>query len=215
MSSSGKGQSFIKTEKDIEKAWEISQKESRSGAGRIIVEEFIDFDSEITLLTVRAKNGTFFCAPIGHLQKSGDYVESWQPHHMSDEQLKKAEAISKTITDELGGLGLFGVELFLLKNGEVLFSEVSPRPHDTGMVTMATQRHSEFALHARAILGYELHNIERHSSGASAAFKSPENIDSPVFYGVEDLFKLDKVDLRIFSKPNANVGRRMAARFGK
>ena len=210
MSSSGKGQSFIKTEKDIEKAWEISQKESRSGAGRIIVEEFIDFDSEITLLTVRAKNGTFFCAPIGHLQKSGDYVESWQPHHMSDEQLKKAEAISKTITDELGGLGLFGVELFLLKNGEVLFSEVSPRPHDTGMVTMATQRHSEFALHARAILGYELHNIERHSSGASAAFKSPENIDSPVFYGVEDLFKLDKVDLRIFSKPNANVGRRMA-----
>lgn len=210
MSSSGKGQSFIKTEADIEKAWEISQKESRSGAGRIIVEEFIDFESEITLLTVRAKNATFFCAPIGHIQKSGDYVESWQPHHMSDEQLKKAESISKTVTDELGGLGLFGVELFLLKNGEVLFSEVSPRPHDTGMVTMATQRYSEFALHARAILGYDLHPIERYCAGASAAFKSPDNIDSPVFYGVEDLFKLDRVDLRLFSKPNASVGRRMA-----
>ena len=210
MSSSGKGQSCIKTEADIEGAWEISQKESRSGAGRIIVEEFVDFESEITLLTVKARNGTFFCSPIGHIQKSGDYVESWQPHHMSDEQLKKAELISKKVTDELGGLGLFGVELFLLKDGRVLFSEVSPRPHDTGMVTMATQRYSEFALHARAILAYDLHPIERYCSGASAAFKSPENIDSPVFYGVEDLFKLDHVDLRIFSKPNASVGRRMA-----
>ena len=210
MSSSGKGQSCIKTEEDIVNSWNISQQESRSGAGRIIVEEFIEFESEITLLTVKAKNGTFFCAPIGHLQKSGDYVESWQPHKMSNEQLEKAEAISKAITDELGGLGLFGVELFLLKNGDVLFSEVSPRPHDTGMVTMATQKFSEFALHARAIMGYDLHPIKRYCAGASAAFKSPTKIENPKFYGVDEVFKMDNVDLRLFSKPNASEGRRMA-----
>ena len=210
MSSSGKGQSLISTSEDIDKAWQKSQEESRSGAGRVIVEEFVDFESEITLLTIRAKNGTFFCDPIGHLQQSGDYVESWQPHQMNDKQLKKSEEIAQRITDRLGGLGLFGVELFLLKNGEVLFSEVSPRPHDTGMVTMATQRYSEFALHARAILGYHIHPVRRHCFGASAAFKSPEELSNPTFYGTEELFKLDRVDLRVFSKPKATVGRRMA-----
>lgn len=210
MSSSGKGQSLITKTEEVDKAWEKSQQESRSGGGRIILEEYIHFESEITLLTIKAKNGTFFCDPIGHLQKSGDYVESWQPHKMSDEQLEKSKNIAKKVTDQLGGLGLFGVELFLLKNGDVLFSEVSPRPHDTGMVTMMTQRYSEFALHARAILGYHIHPVKRYCTGASAAFKSPENLSTPTLYGTEELFKLDQVDLRVFSKPSASVGRRMA-----
>ena len=210
MSSSGKGQSLIKTKEEINEAWKKSQEESRSGKGRVIVEEFVSFESEITLLTVRAKNGTFFCDPIGHLQKSGDYVESWQPHPMSKQQLLKAQAVAKKMTDHLGGFGLFGVELFLLKNGEVLFSEVSPRPHDTGMVTMMTQKYSEFSLHARAILGFHLHPIERHSVGASAALKSLENLFNPTLYGVEEALKFDHVDIRFFSKPKATIGRRMA-----
>lgn len=210
MSSSGKGQSLIRTEEEIESSWIKSQEESRTGKGRVIVEEFIPFESEITLLTVRASNGTFFCPPIGHRQESGDYVESWQPHPMSEEQLEKAQKVAKKITDNLGGLGLYGVELFLLKNGDVIFSEVSPRPHDTGMVTMMSQRYSEFSLHARAILGYPLHPVESLCSAASAAFKSPESFESPTFYGVEEVLNMESVDLRLFSKPIATEGRRMA-----
>ena len=176
MSSSGKGQSLVKTEEDLEKAWAYSQSAGRAGAGRVIVEEFIRFHSEITLLTVRTHNDTLFCDPVGHRQDGGDYVESWQPHPMSSKQLIRAQEIAKAMTDRLGGLGLFGVELFLLENDEVLFSEVSPRPHDTGMVTMATQKWSEFALHARAILGLTINSVDRHSAGASVAIRAKENL---------------------------------------
>src|SRR6188474_2724830 len=143
MSSSGKGQSVAKTAADLEKSWHYAQTGGRTGAGRVIVEEFIEFESEITMLTVRASNGTHFCDPVGHRQVGGDYVESWQPHPMSAAQLERSQAIAKTITDRLGGYGIFGVELFLCTDGRVIFSEVSPRPHDTGMVTLATQTWSE------------------------------------------------------------------------
>jgi phosphoribosylglycinamide formyltransferase 2 len=210
MSSSGKGQSVIETADDIEKAWTYSQEAGRAGAGRIIVEEFIRFDSEITLLTVRAVNGTLFCDPVGHRQVGGDYVESWQPHPMSELQLERAQDICKKITDRLGGRGLFGVELFLLENDGVIFSEVSPRPHDTGMVTMATQQWSEFALHARAILGLPIHSIDRYAVGASAAVRSPAKLGQPVFHGVAEAFHEAGVDIRLFGKPDARPNRRMA-----
>ncbi len=167
MSSSGKGQSVLKSDADIDHAWNYSQEGGRAGAGRVIVEGFVDFDYEITMLTVRHSGGTSFCKPIGHVQVDGDYRQSWQPQPMTDKALENAEAIAQSITDSLGGFGLFGVELFV-KGDHVIFSEVSPRPHDTGMVTMITQDLSEFALHARAILGLPIPNIFFHGAGASS-----------------------------------------------
>ena len=209
MSSSGKGQSVVKTLQDLEKCWENAQAGGRAGAGKVIVEEFISFDSEITLLTVRTINGTSFCEPIGHIQQDGDYIESWQPHFMSREQLIKSHEIAEKITSALGGYGLFGVELFLLKNGQVIFSEVSPRPHDTGMVTMATQYLSEFALHARAILGFPIPEIKFISPGASVALRATENSDAPAILNVEKIFEEAGVDFRFFGKPKSHAKRRM------
>ncbi len=210
MSSSGKGQSIVRSVDDVKTAWESSQQAGRAGAGRVIVEEFIRFESEITLLTVRATNGTFFCDPVGHRQDGGDYVASWQPHAMSEKQLAAAQTMAKTITDRLGGLGLFGVELFLLDDDRVLFSEVSPRPHDTGMVTMATQQWSEFALHARAILGLPIAQITRHSAGASVAVRAHKESTSPVVDGIDKALETPGVDVRVFGKPTSRVNRRMA-----
>src|SRR5678815_469505 len=180
MSSSGKGQSVAKSEAELEQAWAYAQTGGRTGAGRVIVEEFIEFQSEITMLTVRAVNGTHFCDPVGHRQVGGDYVESWQPHAMNAAQIERSQAIARKITDRLGGYGIFGVELFLLDDNRVIFSEVSPRPHDTGMVTLATQTWSEFALHARAILGLPIAAIRRHASGASVALRAEPTLKSPV-----------------------------------
>jgi len=210
MSSSGKGQSLAHGEDELERSWARAQEGGRAGAGRVIVEELIRFDSEITLLTVRAVNGTKFCDPVGHRQVSGDYVESWQPHPMSAVQLERAQEVARKVTDRLGGRGIFGVELFLLENDEVLFSEISPRPHDTGMVTMATQIWSEFALHARAILGLPIQQITRYAEGASVAVRSPSAIEHPMVRGVDKVFEQPNTDLRIFGKPMARVKRRMA-----
>lgn len=209
MSSSGKGQSRCADETELKKSWDISQNSSRSGQGRVIVEEQIKFTSEITLLTIRSASGTVFCDAIGHNQKNGDYVESWQPHPMSNTQLEKAQQIAKKVTGALGGFGLFGVELFLLPDDKVIFSEVSPRPHDTGLVTLITQTQSEFALHARALLGLPVNEIYRHSNGASAAVKSTAALTEPVYSGIEEVLEFPEVDLRIFGKPEANKGRRL------
>ena len=206
MSSSGHGQSVARSEADLENSWEMA-KEARGDASELIVEGFVEFDYEITLLTARNETGTVFCEPIGHEQKDGDYVFSWQPMAMSKVALEKSQQIAKTITDGLGGRGLFGVELFI-KGDEVYFSEVSPRPHDTGMVTLITQSQSEFALHLRAVLGLPLEFVF-YGDGASAAFKSEKESHSPVVEVDETLF--DKQTLvRIFSKPESHVGRRMA-----
>ena len=209
MSSSGKGQSVAKTPADLEKCWDYAQTGGRTGAGRVIVEEFIEFESEITMLTVRAVNGTHFCDPVGHRQVGGDYIESWQPHPMSAKQIELSQAIAKRVTDHLGGYGLFGVELFLCKDDRVIFSEVSPRPHDTGMVTMATQVWSEFALHARAILGLPIAKIARHSAGASVALRADVKMESPVIEGLAEAYATPDVDVRFFGKPNATARRRL------
>lgn len=209
MSSSGKGQSVVKSALDLENAWKNAQEGGRGGVGKVIVEEFIAFESEVTLLTVRTINGTFFCEPIGHTQQSGDYIESWQPHFMSHSQLTAAQNIAKKVTDELGGYGLFGVELFLTKETRVIFNEVSPRPHDTGMVTLATQYLSEFALHARAILGLPLSEIKFISPGASVALRAIENSDAPVLLNIEKIFEEKGVDFRFFGKPKSYFKRRM------
>ena len=209
MSSSGKGQSIAKTDADLEKSWHYAQTGGRTGAGRVIVEEFIRFESEITMLTVRASNGTSFCDPVGHRQVGGDYVESWQPHAMSALQIERSQAIAKRITDRLGGHGLFGVELFLLANDEVMFSEVSPRPHDTGLVTLATQTWSEFALHARAILGLPIPAIRRHAAGASVALRAEGELKSPVLDGLAEAYATADIDVRFFGKPNAGPRRRL------
>jgi phosphoribosylglycinamide formyltransferase 2 len=209
MSSSGKGQSVAETEADLEKGWHYAQTGGRTGAGRVIVEEFIEFASEITMLTVRAVSGTHFCDPIGHRQVGGDYVESWQPHAMTATQLERSQAIAKKITDRLGGYGIFGVELFLCANDRVVFSEVSPRPHDTGMVTMATQTWSEFALHARAILGLPIANIRRHAVGASVALRADRALTSPVLDGLAEAYATPDIDVRFFGKPNAVPKRRL------
>jgi phosphoribosylglycinamide formyltransferase 2 len=214
MSSSGKGQSTAKTEADLEKSWHYAQTGGRTGAGRVIVEEFIKFDSEITMLTVRASNGTSFCDPVGHRQVGGDYIESWQPHAMSAAQIERAQAVARKITERLGGYGLFGVELFLLPDDQVMFSEVSPRPHDTGMVTMATQVWSEFALHARAILGLPIPAIRRYAAGASVALRAEGQLASPVLDGVADAYAEPDVDVRFFGKPNAGPRRRLAVVLG-
>ncbi|MDO9005478.1 MAG: formate-dependent phosphoribosylglycinamide formyltransferase [Aquabacterium sp.] len=212
MSSSGKGQSKIDGPADVEKAWDYAMAGGRVSHGRVIVEGFIDFDYEITLLTVRAVDeqgqiSTHFCEPIGHLQVSGDYVESWQPHPMHPEALAQAQAIAKAVTDDLGGQGLFGVELFV-KGAQVWFSEVSPRPHDTGLVTLTTQVQSEFELHARAILGLPVNTVLR-TPGASAVIYGGVDAQAMVFDGVADALRVPNTDLRLFGKPESFVKRRM------
>lgn len=212
MSSSGKGQSVVSDEDGAEKAWDYAQEAGRVGLGRVICEGFVDFDYEITLLTVRHSGGTSFCAPIGHIQVDGDYRESWQPQPMSAAALSAAKDTAEKVTAALGGRGLFGVELFV-KGDEVLFSEVSPRPHDTGMVTMATQQLSEFALHARAILGLPVPvgDVPLRSAGASAVVLADANLDDPVVNGIaEAMASAPGLDVRVFGKPDARPGRRMA-----
>ena len=206
MSSSGHGQSVAKSAGDIEKSWEMA-KEARGDSSELIVEAFIDFDYEIALLTARNGKETVFCEPIGHEQRDGDYVFSWQPMAMSEVAKQKAQDMAKKITDGLGGQGLFGVELFI-KGDEVYFSEVSPRPHDTGMVTLITQSQSEFALHLRAVLGLPL-GFTFYGDGASAAFKSEAHNFAPVVEVDESLFSQNSF-VRIFSKPEAHKGRRLA-----
>ena len=206
MSSSGHGQSVLKSAQDVSKSWEIA-KEARGDASELIVEAFVDFDYEITMLTARNGNETVYCEPIGHEQRDGDYVFSWQPAQMSEVALQKAQEMAKTITDGLGGQGLFGVELFI-KGDEVYFSEVSPRPHDTGMVTLITQSQSEFALHLRAVLGLPL-GFTFYGAGASAAFKSEVHNYAPVV-DVDDSLFSDNSFVRVFSKPEAHKGRRLA-----
>ncbi|PHS40115.1 MAG: phosphoribosylglycinamide formyltransferase 2 [Sulfurovum sp.] len=206
MSSSGHGQSIAKTPDDIEKSWEIA-KEARGDASELIVEEFITFDYEITLLTVRNETGTVFCDAIGHMQKEGDFILSWQPMTMSDETLQKARDIAKTVTDGLGGRGIFGVEFFV-KGEEVYFSELSPRPHDTGMVTLITQSQSQFALHVRAVLGLPL-NYTTYGSGACGAYKAKNESHTPVLEVPDSAFTNNSF-VRVFGKPESHVGRRMA-----
>ena len=206
MSSSGHGQSIAKTADDIEKSWEIA-KEARGDASELIVEEFIKFDYEITLLTVRNETGTVFCNAIGHVQQDGDFILSWQPMSMSEVALQKAKDIAKAVTDGLGGRGIFGVEFFV-KGEEVYFSELSPRPHDTGMVTLITQSQSQFALHVRAVLGLPL-NYTTYGSGACGAYKAKNESHNPVLEIPESAFT-DKSFVRIFGKPESHVGRRMA-----
>jgi len=206
MSSSGHGQSIAKNNDDLESSWEIA-KEARGDASELIVEEFISFDYEITLLTVRNDTGTVFCEPIGHIQKDGDYIFSWQPMDMSKIAKQRAIDIAKKITDGLGGRGLFGVELFI-KGDEVYFSEVSPRPHDTGMVTMITQSQSQFALHIRAILGLPLDYVN-YGAGASAAYKSTTDTFTPVLDVDPTIFTRNSF-IRVFGKPQTHIGRRMA-----
>ena len=208
MSSSGKGQSLVRSADDIDPAWDYAQTGGRAGAGRVIVEGFIDFDYEITLLTVRHVGGTTFCAPIGHLQRDGDYRESWQPQPMSTRALARAQGIARTITDDLGGWGVFGVELFV-KGDEVWFSEVSPRPHDTGLVTLASQDLSEFALHARAILGLPVPAIREYGPSASCAVLAHGN-GVPVFSGVNGALAQADTQVRLFGKPRVEGHRRVA-----
>ena len=206
MSSSGHGQSIVKSEADVPNSWEIA-KEARGDASELIVEAFVDFDYEITMLTARNGEETIFCEPIGHEQRDGDYVFSWQPMQMSQKAKENAQEIAKKITDGLGGRGIFGVELFV-KGDEVYFSEVSPRPHDTGMVTLITQSQSEFALHLRAVLGLPL-GFTFYGDGASAAFKSEAEGFAPVVDVDESLFS-DNSFVRVFGKPEAHKGRRLA-----
>jgi len=212
MSSSGKGQSRITNASEVAGAWEYAASGGRVNQGVVIVEGQIDFDYEITLLTIRSKNAagevvTSFCEPIGHLQKRGDYVESWQPQAMTKNALIEAQRIAKAVTDDLGGLGLFGVELFVNGN-QVWFSEVSPRPHDTGMVTMATQRFNEFDLHARAILGLPI-NPEMRAPGASAVIYGGVESKNLSFEGIEKALEVPESDIRLFGKPESFVRRRM------
>ncbi|OEF97494.1 formate-dependent phosphoribosylglycinamide formyltransferase [Desulfuribacillus alkaliarsenatis] len=209
MSSSGKGQSVCKDYSEVEKSWDIAMKGSRGKSTRVIVEEFIEFESEITLLTVRSISGTTFCAPIGHVQKDGDYIESWQPHNMDDWQIEESKRIAKVVTDELGGYGLFGVELFIGKD-KVYFSEVSPRPHDTGMVTLVTQDLSEFALHVRAILGFPIPSIQLLTPGATYTLKAGRETTDFSIENIGDALQFNNTQVRVFGKPETKVGRRMA-----
>ena len=208
MSSSGHGQSVCKTPADADASWKIAQEGGRAGGGEVIVEGFVKFDYEITLLTVRHSAGTSFLNPIGHHQVDGDYRESWQPQPMSEVALAKAREIAGKVTDALGGYGIFGVELFVCGD-EVLFSEVSPRPHDTGMVTMISQDLSEFALHARAILGLPIPHIEFYGPSASKAVVVEGDSDKVVFSGLEDVLSEKNVQVRLFGKPEVKGHRRM------
>jgi len=207
MSSSGKGQSRLKSMDDVAPAWEKALSSGRVRSARVILEGEIEFDFEITQLTVRTRTGTVFCEPIGHLQKDGDYIESWQPQPMSAGALARSREIAKAVTDNLGGLGVFGVELFI-KGDQVWFSEVSPRPHDTGLVTLASQIQSEFALHARAILGLPV-STEMKSPGASAVIYGGVEAAAVCFEGVEEALNVSGSDLRLFGKPESFMKRRM------
>jgi len=206
MSSSGHGQSIAKSANDIDKSWEIA-KEARGDASELIVEEFVPFDYEITLLTVRNETGTVFCDAIGHVQKDGDFILSWQPMDMSEATLQKAKDIAKAVTDGLGGRGIFGAEFFV-KGEEVYFSELSPRPHDTGMVTLITQSQSQFALHVRAVLGLPL-AYTTYGSGACGAYKASNESHNPTLTVPDDAFSTNSF-VRVFGKPESHVGRRMA-----
>jgi len=208
MSSSGKGQSTVKSEVDVESSWEYAQAGGRAGAGKVIVEGFVDFDYEITLLTVRHVDGVSFCEPIGHRQEDGDYRESWQPQAMSSVALRKSRDIAKRVTDALGGRGIFGVELFI-KGDDVYFSEVSPRPHDTGMVTLISQDLSEFALHARAILGLSIPNIHFHGPSASAVILVEGNSTESEFGNLQAALAQPDTSIRLFGKPEVVGKRRM------
>ncbi len=208
MSSSGHGQSVVKSESDIENAWKIAQEGGRAGAGRVIVEGFVKFDYEITLLTVRSICGTTYCQPIGHVQVDGDYRYSWQPQAMTAKALESAQDIAKKVTDALGGYGIFGVELFI-KGDEVIFSEVSPRPHDTGMVTMISQDLSEFGLHARALLGLPVPSIRFYGPSASRAIVVEGNTTQVEFDNLEEVLAEEGVQIRIFGKPEIKGHRRM------
>ena len=208
MSSSGHGQSVIKSADDIERSWKIAQEGGRAGAGRVIVEGFVDFDYEITLLTVRSCSGTCFCEPVGHIQVDGDYRYSWQPQPMSAEAIAKAQDIARKVTDALGGYGIFGVELFI-KGDDVIFSEVSPRPHDTGMVTMISQDLSEFGLHARALLGLPVPAIRFYGPSASRAVVVEGDTDKIEMDNLEEVLAEPGVQMRIFGKPEVKGHRRM------
>jgi phosphoribosylglycinamide formyltransferase 2 len=208
MSSSGKGQSILRSESDIDPAWGHAQSAGRSGKGRVIIEGFVDFDYEITLLTVRHRDGTSFCEPIGHRQEAGDYRESWQPQAMSERARGKAEAIARVITDRLGGFGLFGVELFV-KGDEVIFSEVSPRPHDTGLVTLISQNLSEFALHVRAVLGLPIPMIEQLGPSASAVILAEGQSSAISFFGLAEALQTPNTEVRLFGKPSIDGHRRL------
>lgn len=209
MSSSGHGQSVIRTTDDIHRSWQNAQEGGRAGAGRVIVEGFVDFDYEITLLTVRSISGTVFCEPIGHIQVDGDYRYSWQPQSMTDAAKKQAQEIARRVTDALGGYGIFGVEMFV-KGDEVIFSEVSPRPHDTGMVTMISQDMSEFALHARALLGLPVPEIKFYGPSASRAVVVEGDTNRIEMEGIEQVLAEPGTQMRIFGKPEVNGHRRMA-----
>lgn len=211
MSSSGKGQSTIKTEEDIEKAWQYAVEGSRGDVVEVIVEAFVKFNSEITLLTITQNNElpTLFCPPIGHRQERGDYQESWQPANVTEKDILEAQNMAQKVTEALGGAGLFGVEFFLTDEG-VYFSELSPRPHDTGMVTLAnTQNFNEFELHLRAILSYPIDKITLEKKGASAVILADKNSEHPIFTGIEKVAGLEKTDLRLFGKPTSRPFRRM------
>ena len=209
MSSSGKGQSLVRSEADIDTAWKYAQTGGRAGAGRVIVEGFVDFDYEITLLTVRHAGGTSFCAPIGHTQAHGDYRESWQPQPMSALALERAQQVARAVSDDLGGWGVFGMEFFI-KGDEVWFSEVSPRPHDTGLVTLVSQDLSEFALHARAILGLPIPVIRTHGGASASCAVLAEGHGVPVFSGVDAALAQPDTQLRLFGKPRVEGQRRVA-----
>lgn len=208
MSSSGHGQSVIKSSDDIDEAWRVSQEGGRAGAGRVIVEGFVDFDYEITLLTVRSVSGTVFCEPVGHIQIDGDYRESWQPQPMSAPAIAKAREIARKVTDALGGYGIFGVEMFV-KGNEVIFSEVSPRPHDTGMVTMISQDLSEFGLHARALLGLPIPELRFYGPSASRAIVIEADSDNIVMDNLDKVLEEPGTAMRIFGKPQVRGHRRM------
>ena len=208
MSSSGKGQSTITAEDQIEDSWQYAQEGGRAGAGKVIVEGFVEFDYEITLLTVRHKNGTSFCEPIGHVQSDGDYRQSWQPQPMTDDALSSAQKVAESITSALGGYGIFGVELFV-KGDEVIFSEVSPRPHDTGLVTLISQDISQFALHARAILGLPIPNIMQHGPSASSVILGEGNSEEILFDGIDKALSETDTQIRLFGKPSISGRRRL------
>lgn len=208
MSSSGKGQSIVHDPGDVDAAWETARGGSRSDTGRVIVEELVDFDYEITLLTVRHRDGTSFCPPVAHTQSGGDYRTSWQPHPMDDDTSESMREMARRVTDGLGGYGIFGVEFFV-RDGDVLFSELSPRPHDTGLVTLGSQAASQFELHVRAILGLPVPEIEVQQPGASAAIVAEDAIDEPAFENVDTALEQPGTQLRLFGKPEAYPGRRM------
>jgi len=208
MSSSGKGQSTVKTETDIQTAWDYAQSGGRAGQGRVIVEGFVDFDYEITLLTVRHRDGTTYCSPIGHRQENGDYQESWQPQPMSGKALNASQEVAGAITEALGGMGIFGVELFI-KGDQVYFSEVSPRPHDTGLVTLLSQNLSEFALHARAILGLPIPDIEQRGPSASSVLLVQGESTEMRYSGLDKALAQPETEVRLFGKPEVKGSRRL------